>query len=74
MKQSISTRGDAAIELIQFADKKLNLSDGDAASAFVLAACFLAGDNRESLFSLIKLIIEADGVLTGPENEKTALA
>lgn len=67
-----NSRGDAAIELILFAEQKLGLSDGDAAAAFVLAACFLAGGERNNLFSLIKLIIEADEIVAGPENAAVA--
>lgn len=66
-----NSRGDAAIELILFAEQK-GLSDGDAAAAFILAACFLAGGDRNNLFSLIRLITEADEIVTGPENAAAA--
>jgi hypothetical protein len=57
------TRTDAAIELITYADKKLDLNDQDSAAALALAACFLAG-NSENIFALIKLMINSHEVLT----------
>lgn len=57
------TRTDAAIELITFADKKLNLNDRESAAALVLAACFLAG-STENIFSLIKLIVDSHEVMS----------
>jgi hypothetical protein len=57
------TRTDAAIELITFADKKLDLDDRESAAALVLAACFLAG-STENILSLIKLMMDSHEIMS----------
>ena len=57
------TRSDAAIQLITYADEKLELTDQEAAAAFTLAACFLAGGNPENILSIVRLVFATADVM-----------
>lgn len=57
------TRAEAAIELIQYADREFTFSEGETAAAFTLAAVFLTDSKPENLIGLIRLITEASSAL-----------
>lgn len=63
MEKSKLTRSDAAIQLIAFADEKMDLTDQEAAVAFALAACFLAGGNAENILSIIRFVFATTDVM-----------
>jgi hypothetical protein len=63
MERAKLTRSDAAIQLITFADEKMDLTDQEAAAALTLAACFLAGGNAENILSIIRLVFATADVM-----------
>ena len=63
MEKAKLTRSDAAIQLIAFADEKMDLTDQEAAAALTLAACFLAGGNAENILSIIRLVFATADVM-----------
>jgi hypothetical protein len=63
MEKAKLTRSEAAIQLIAFADEKMDLTDQEAAAALTLAACFLAGGNAENILSIIRLVFATADVM-----------